>query len=580
MENVVEEGGTEWIEVWPRAIDPNDIIGPVGFGPLKRISPSDTLSYKIRFENLMNSTAPAQYVFIKLQVNKNLDFRTFELDEFSFANKEYSVEPGNSYYQQKKDIDAFNTTSKLKDFQMVIRVQTGLDILSKSAFWKLEALDKNTGAPPTDKTIGFLPPNDNSTHIGEGYVKFKIQPSKTAPNMARIDANASIIFDINDPIITPNIFNTIDADALEIQVEIDPNSENFGTAKLIHLDVGDEADFDKLYVYVHREIFDDLNNQTISESIKLIEQSKGKSIALELDQNLNSTNSRSSQLSEKVKLKIYSTDQIGNVRKLKEIPVQLNNPVCDQSNCLNGFFSSTANCVCDLHFIGTDCAQRQNLRTLEPPIVEFFLVNQSDMDQSMNLFVNCIGIDDNANLTLLLYLSTNSSLKEKSLIIEQVELDGRKYFSLNIDLLYSEMNKNMLTVLSDLENTKTMLELICSQSSSGVLANQSIELKVVHSNKLRPHLQIDSNLKCFSADSDIIRIHYSILNQEPESNFRIYIENLNTEFKWKVDYLNNIILIEKDQDSFEGKIDLDIKMVATNNGNIFAQVDRKISVSF
>lgn len=63
------------------------------------------------------------------------------------------------------------------------------------------------GEPPEDPRIGFLPPNNGTT--GQGFVGFTVRPKKNLPSLSRIDAQASIYFDKNEPIDTPPIFNTV-----------------------------------------------------------------------------------------------------------------------------------------------------------------------------------------------------------------------------------------------------------------------------------------------------------------------------------------------------------------------------------
>lgn len=65
----------------------------------------------------------------------------------------------------------------------------------------------HAGEVPDDPTIGFLPPNNGTT--GQGFVTFRINAAAHVTTNARIDANASIVFDQNEPIITPPIFNTV-----------------------------------------------------------------------------------------------------------------------------------------------------------------------------------------------------------------------------------------------------------------------------------------------------------------------------------------------------------------------------------
>lgn len=63
------------------------------------------------------------------------------------------------------------------------------------------------GTAPSDPGIGFLPPNNGTT--GQGFVTFSIYADDDASNLAVIDAEASIVFDVNEPIDTPPIFNTV-----------------------------------------------------------------------------------------------------------------------------------------------------------------------------------------------------------------------------------------------------------------------------------------------------------------------------------------------------------------------------------
>ncbi|WAR23260.1 hypothetical protein MAR_036929, partial [Mya arenaria] len=48
------------IIIWIQSRDPNDMLGPDGYGPARFISKDLTLKYTIRFENDANATAPAQ----------------------------------------------------------------------------------------------------------------------------------------------------------------------------------------------------------------------------------------------------------------------------------------------------------------------------------------------------------------------------------------------------------------------------------------------------------------------------------------------------------------------------------------
>lgn len=82
-------------------------------------------------------------------------------------------------------------------------VQTGLLTVT------FTSLDPLTGQAPTSVTDGFLPP-DNSSGIGEGFVQYTIQPKAGLATGTAINQQASVVFDINAPIKTAPVVNTID----------------------------------------------------------------------------------------------------------------------------------------------------------------------------------------------------------------------------------------------------------------------------------------------------------------------------------------------------------------------------------
>jgi hypothetical protein len=74
----------------------------------------------------------------------------------------------------------------------------------------MESVDPVTGDVPEDPYAGFLPPN-NSTHRGEGYVSFTIKPKAGLANGTVITNTSTIVFDMNAPIATNSVTNTIDS---------------------------------------------------------------------------------------------------------------------------------------------------------------------------------------------------------------------------------------------------------------------------------------------------------------------------------------------------------------------------------
>ena len=188
----------------PGSRDPNEMVGPKGFGneaTERFVTPGEWLSYTINFENKSSATAAAQEVFVDAQLSEHLDWSTFEIGSVLFSNQ---TEMGLMGKQRGKIlVDRQNTNQKVQ-IEVTMNASTG------KVRWYLRSYDPNTTDHwPASVYDGFLPPNDDN-HIGEGSLTYRIKVKDDAPHNARIDASAEIIFDTNAMIPTdPTWFNTV-----------------------------------------------------------------------------------------------------------------------------------------------------------------------------------------------------------------------------------------------------------------------------------------------------------------------------------------------------------------------------------
>ncbi|MEZ6190658.1 MAG: CARDB domain-containing protein [Phycisphaerales bacterium] len=188
-----------------RSGDPNDILGPEGFGPEKFVPVNQPLDYTIRFENDPEiADAPAQEIVITTPLDDNLDARTFRLGDIQLSETLIDVPDNRAFYQTR--IDLTETRGVYVD------VFAGINLETNEAFWRFTAIDPGTGELPFDPLIGLLPVNDDNG-VGEGFVQYSVRPKAGVVTGDVIDAQATIVFDVNGPIDTPAIFNTIDATA-------------------------------------------------------------------------------------------------------------------------------------------------------------------------------------------------------------------------------------------------------------------------------------------------------------------------------------------------------------------------------
>jgi RHS repeat-associated protein len=189
--------------------DPNDILGPQGFGDDHWVKAGTPLGYTIRFENQASATAPAQQVTITQNLDSDLDIRSFRLGDFGWGDIVIDVPENRAFYSERLDFTA--------DKGFMLDVTAGIDVAKGQIFWTLTTIDPNTGAPPADPLLGFLPPN-NDNGAGDGFVQYSVRADRDAPTGTRIDAEATIVFDTEAPIDTPAIFHTLDVNGPASQV--------------------------------------------------------------------------------------------------------------------------------------------------------------------------------------------------------------------------------------------------------------------------------------------------------------------------------------------------------------------------
>jgi hypothetical protein len=199
-------------------LDPNDIIGPAGYGDEKWVSANEQLAYKIRFENdPRNAMAPALSVNIQQTLSEHLDPRTFEFGDFGFGGRQFEVPPGRQSLTMDLDLR--------DELGVIVRVFARVDAQSRRVTWTFTTISPLTLDDSVNPDEGFLPLNLTPPE-GDGFVSYTVRARRTAPTGSKITAEARIIFDGNVPIDTPQIFNTLDTNTPEsIVTTTEPNSQ-------------------------------------------------------------------------------------------------------------------------------------------------------------------------------------------------------------------------------------------------------------------------------------------------------------------------------------------------------------------
>ncbi len=181
--------------------DPNDKSGPEGGGGAAHAINADVaLNYRVDFENVATAGLPAATVVVTDQLDPTkVDLTTLTLGPISWGSFDVDVPQGVKTYATVKPIDA----------TLAVRIQGSLNPSTGLLKWTFTSIDPATGLPPSDPTVGFLPPDTDGIK-GQGYVSFGVQQKHGLPDGTVFVNQASIVFDANAPIVTRTWTNTLD----------------------------------------------------------------------------------------------------------------------------------------------------------------------------------------------------------------------------------------------------------------------------------------------------------------------------------------------------------------------------------
>lgn len=145
--------------------DPNEIVGPAGFGEQNHIAEIPRMNYTIYFENKKEATAPAYRIQIIDTLSALFNPETVEFAETSHSGTGYN-------WIMERDGNILK--------------------------WDIEGIE--------------LPPNVTPPE-GEGFVRFSVELNEGLTSGTVIENRATIIFDMNPPITTNTWVNVLDFEA-------------------------------------------------------------------------------------------------------------------------------------------------------------------------------------------------------------------------------------------------------------------------------------------------------------------------------------------------------------------------------
>lgn len=192
------------------SLDPNDIYGYTAESGSNAVKEGLTdVYYRIEFEN---DTAFATAAAHQIVITDTLDAKYFDLSSYQPTR----VKIGEKTAELSGDKDFVTTVDMRPKINAIAQVTGKYDELKGIAQWRIESLDPMTMEPTDDPMEGVLPVNVNGSGIGEVSYNISLKSGLTHGN--EVGNRASIVFDTNDPIMTPTWTNVIDRIAPESHI--------------------------------------------------------------------------------------------------------------------------------------------------------------------------------------------------------------------------------------------------------------------------------------------------------------------------------------------------------------------------
>ena len=187
----------------PAPVDPNDIIGYTSeSGSHYMTQEIQKLDYEIEFENDTTFATAAAHTIV---VTDTLDAARFDLSSFAA----HSVTIGSRKMELHGEQSFIYTMDMRPGIDVVAQVQLEYDAATGIARWTMTSLDPMTMEPTTDPYQGILPVNYFGT--GVGTVDYSVNLKEKFADGTDVTNRACIVFDYENPIMTPKWLNTVDA---------------------------------------------------------------------------------------------------------------------------------------------------------------------------------------------------------------------------------------------------------------------------------------------------------------------------------------------------------------------------------
>ncbi|HOK77368.1 MAG TPA: putative Ig domain-containing protein, partial [Verrucomicrobiota bacterium] len=182
------------------------ISGPSGFGSQNMVPGGTPLPFIINFENPANARQAVNTLRLYVQMDPNLDVRTFKLGDLFLGDIQVHL-PG--------DLGAFTGEFDfIEERGFLLRVTAGMDVVTRTAMWVITAIDPDTGLPTTREDLGVLAKG------ARGSAGYSIEAHWEAPTAVQLRTTVRAFYNEDAPFVSSPVTQTLDNAAPTSSVQV------------------------------------------------------------------------------------------------------------------------------------------------------------------------------------------------------------------------------------------------------------------------------------------------------------------------------------------------------------------------
>ncbi|HND51258.1 MAG TPA: putative Ig domain-containing protein, partial [Pirellulaceae bacterium] len=175
------------------------LSGPSGFGDDNVVPAATPLPFVVELSNPSSAARAVTQLRVVQTLDDGFDVRSFRLGDILLGDLQIHIPSNRATFSGQFDL--------VEQTGFQLSVTAGVDVVTRTAFWTLTAIDPDTGLPLTSTTSGLLAPGQR------GVIGYAVKANPAATTGTSIESVARVFFNSDAARLTNTVAVSLDAAA-------------------------------------------------------------------------------------------------------------------------------------------------------------------------------------------------------------------------------------------------------------------------------------------------------------------------------------------------------------------------------